>query len=191
MSRGGDSCKNLLTKKVRFSYMKHNWTLGLATIALFTACASAPEQTIQSKPATNTTSTVPAKPQLEFIDLAAFDRELNISLTAKLPSVSVAVVNTVPANDIPERMQAWLHAVEAGGGTVKVSPPKSTVVAKNPLILLTLVSGIWNSIKAHKAVQNYDLHKSARVYDAEIVLKINEQGDRLIDQVIFTERKST
>jgi hypothetical protein len=164
---------------------------GLVTIALLTACASVPEQTTASTSAANAARTALAKPQLEFIDLAGFDRELSSSLTAKLPNVNVAVVNTVPANDIPVRMQAWLQAVEAGGGTVTVSPPKSTVAAKNPLILLTLVSGIWNSIKAHKAVQNYDLHKPARTYDAEIVLKVNEQGDRLIDKVIFTERKPT
>lgn len=134
---------------------------------------------------------LPAKPLLEFVDLSSFDRELNSALTAKLNNVNVTVVNNVNATQIPERMQAWLHAVEAGGGTVTVSPPKSTVVAKNPLLLLTIVSGVWNGIKAAQALKNYEAHKSARVYDAEIVLKISEKGDRLIDKVIFTERKPT
>ena len=134
---------------------------------------------------------LPAKPLLEFVDLSSFDRELNSALTAKLHNVNVTVVNNVNATQIPERMQAWLHAVEAGGGTVTVSPPKSTVVAKNPLLLLTIVSGIWNGIKAAQALKSYEAHKSARAYDAEIVLKISEEGDRLIDKVIFTERKPT
>ncbi len=146
---------------------------------LLSACASAPDPT----------STASAKPQIEFVDLSGFDRQLSSSLAAKLPSVNVAVAGSTPATDIPERMQAWLHAVEAGGGTVTVSPPQSTVVAKNPLILISIVSGIWNNIKAAKAVQTYELHKPAQTYNAEIVLKISEQGDRLIDKIIFTERK--
>jgi hypothetical protein len=83
----------------------------------------------------------------------------------------------------------WLHAVEEGGGKVSVTPPQSTVAAKNPLLLLTLVSGVWNGIKASKAIQSYELHRPARTYDAEIVLKISAQGDRLIDKIIFTEKK--
>ena len=151
--------------------------LSLATAILLLACAN---------------FTAPsAKPQLEFVDLTSFDRELNSALTAKLHDVNVTVVNNVNATHIPERMQAWLHAVEAGGGTVTVSPPKSTVAPKNPLLLLTVVSGIWNGIKAAQALQSYEVHKSARTYDAEIVLKISDAGDRLIDKVIFTERKPT
>jgi hypothetical protein len=150
---------------------------GLSFTLLFAAC-------------TNLTP-LPAKPLLEFVDLASFDRELNSALTAKLRDVNVTVVNNVRATQIPERMQVWLHAVEAGGGTVTVSPPKSTVAAKSPLLLLTLISGIWNSIKATQALQSYEAHKSARTYDAEIVLKISEEGDRLIDKVIFTQRKPT
>jgi hypothetical protein len=151
--------------------------LSLAVAILLSACVNVTQ--------------LPAKPQLEFVDLTSFDRELNSALTAKLHDVNVTVVNNINATHIPERMQAWLHAVEAGGGTVTVSPPKSTVAAKNPILLLTVISGIWNGVKAAQALQSYEVHKSARTYDAEIVLKISEEGDRLIDKVIFTERKPT
>ena len=150
--------------------------LSLAVAVLLLACADVTQ--------------LPAKPQLEFADLSSFDHELNSALTAKLHAVNVTVVNNVNATHIPERMQAWLHAVEAGGGVVTVSPPKSTVAAKNPLLLLTIVSGIWNGIKATQALKSYEAHKSARTYDAEIVLKISPEGERLIDKVIFTERKA-
>jgi hypothetical protein len=131
-----------------------------------------------------------AQPRLEFIDLENFDRDLNASLGAQLTHVDVLVVNSTTASAIPPRLQAWLHAVEAGGGTVKVSPPHSTVSAKNPLLLLSLVSGIWNSIKVTKAVQAHEMHKPARAYDAEIVLKIDDKGERLIDKILFTQKKT-
>lgn len=151
-------------------------------VALLTACAN-PAPSAPSAP------TAAVKPALEFIDITSFDRELGASLGAKLPSVNVAMLNPTPATAIPERIQTWLHAVEESGGTVTVSPPQSTVSAKNPLLLLSLVSGVWNSFKAGKAMQSYQTHKPAQAYNAEIVLKINEQGDRLIDKIIFTERK--
>ncbi len=160
--------------------MKQTLTLFLAALmaAILTACASAPPAAI-----------VAAKPSLEFIDLASFDQSLNASLGATLPVVDVAVLNAVTATSIPPRIQTWLEAVESGGGTVTVTPPKSTVSAKNPLLLLSLISGIWNTTRAAKAISSHDLHKSANKYNAEILLKIDDKGERLIDKIIFTERK--
>jgi hypothetical protein len=152
--------------------------LAATCLILLTACANAPD------PATAT-----AKPSVAFIDLTGFDRELHQSLGAKLAVVDVPFTANTSATAMPERVQQWLHAVEKGGGEVKVTPPHSSVTAKNPLLLLSLVSGVWNSIKVAKAVQSYELHKPAQSYDAEIVLKISDQGDRLVDKILFTERK--
>lgn len=151
----------------------------LALACLLAACANAPSA--PPPPA--------VKSSLDFIDLEGFDRQLNQSLLAKLSAVDVSVVNATTATAIPVRLQAWLEAVEAGGGTVKVSPPKSNVTAKNPLLLLSLVSGIWNMTRATKAMNTYEFHKPAQAYDAEIVLKIDERGERLLDKIIFTDRK--
>jgi hypothetical protein len=149
----------------------------ICALALLSACGSAP-------PAAPV-----AKSNLEFIDLDGFDQSLNSSLGASLPMVDVTVVNATTATAIPPRLQTWLQSVEEGGGTVKVSPPHSTVTAKNPLLLLSLISGIWNATRATKAVNAHALHKSSHTYDAEILLKIDDRGERLIDKVIFTERK--
>jgi hypothetical protein len=146
--------------------------------ALLVACASPPSPT---------TASAQVKPNIEFIDLANFDRDLNASLGAKLGVVDVAVVNSTTATAIPQRLQAWLQAVEAGGGTVKVSPPQSSVTSKNPFLLLSLVSGVWNSIKVTKAVQSHEMHKPARAYNAEIILKIDDKGERLIDKITSTD----
>lgn len=149
----------------------------IALVVLVTACASP------------STSTVEAKPHLEFIDLDGFDHSLNASLNASLPVVDVAVMNATTATSIPPRIQIWLQSVESGGGKVTVTPPKSTVAAKNPLLLLSLISGIWNATRATKAINAHGLHKSANKYDAELLLKIDDKGERLIDKIIFTERK--
>ncbi|MEY4910390.1 MAG: hypothetical protein RL761_53 [Pseudomonadota bacterium] len=149
----------------------------LAALVLLSACAT-----------DTAVTTMPAKASVSFLDLTGFDKELNQSLSAKLPSIDVAFASNTQATAIPERMQQWLHAVEKGGGEVKVVPPQSSVTAKNPLLLLSLVSGIWNSVKLAKAVQNYEFHKPAQSYDAQIVLKISEQGDRLVDKILFIQR---
>lgn len=159
--------------------MKQTLTLAVASLifAFITACTNP------------STTKVEAKPHIEFIDLDGFDQSLNASLSADLPVVDVAVMNATTATSIPPRIQIWLQAVESGGGTVTVTPPKSTVASKNPLILLTLVSGVWNTTRATKAISAHDLHKSASKYDAELLLKIDAQGERLIDKIIFMERK--
>jgi hypothetical protein len=154
--------------------------LAVLITSWLTACANPPAGTGAQATA--------AQPNLEFVDIDNFDRSLNASLVAKLAQVDIAVVNNVTATAIPPRLQAWLHAVESGGGTVKVIPPQSSVTAKNPMLLLSLVSGIWNTIKATKAFNAHELHKPAAQYDAQIVLKISEQGDRLIDKILLTQR---
>jgi hypothetical protein len=170
MVLGRKSCKNPLMKQIQ-----NLWAVAL--VALITACANP------------SASTAEAKSHLEFIDLDGFDHSLNASLTAKLPVVDVAVMNATTATSIPPRIQTWLQSVESGGGKVTVTPPKSTVAAKNPLLLLSLISGIWNTTRATKAINAHDLHKSANKYDSELLLKIDDKGERLIDKIIFTERK--
>lgn len=158
--------------------MKQTFTLlAISLVVFITACAN------------TTTSAVEVKPDLEFIDLDGFDQSLNASLRANLPVVDVTVVNATTATSIPPRIQTWLQSVESGGGKVTVTPPKSTIAAKNPLLLFSLVSGIWNATRATKAINSHDLHKSANKYDAELLLKIDDKGERLIDKIVFTERK--
>lgn len=161
----------------------------VALAALLAACASVTAPNPAPAPATATTPST-AKSQIEYLDLAGFDRELNQSLSAKLPLVNVAVTGNVLATAVPERLQIWLHNLEAGGGTVTVIAPNSNEGSNTrALIFFTIVSGIWNTYKAIMAYQSSELHKSAKAYNAKMVLKINDQGERLIDYIVFTERK--
>lgn len=151
-------------------------TLALALVA----CESNPSQPVNA---------APTKVELQFMDLKGFDRELASSLAASLPKVDVAFYDRIAPSALPERLQHWMAAVDAGGGTVKVVPPKSSVTAKNPFLLISAISTLWSASKMIKDMSTQAQFKAARDYDAEIVLKQDEKGDSVVDKVTFTQRK--
>lgn len=158
--------------------MKHVLMLVLAiTLA---ACDSNPIQ-----PAAAT----PPKPELQFVDLQGFDKDLAGSLAAPLPKVDVAFVDRIVPSAMPDRLQQWMASVEAGGGKVKLVPPKSTVTAKNPLMLLSAASTLWSASKMAREMAVKAQFSAARAYDAEIQLKTDERGDTVVDRVVFIKRQ--
>jgi hypothetical protein len=140
--------------------------------------------------ATTTSAAVPspAKSKLEFIDLQGFDRDLHNALSATLPAIDVAFYSRVSPSALPERLQKWMAAVESGGGTIKVTPPKSTVTAKNPFLIIGVVNFAFNVSKAAKLEAEYSQFKPAKSFDAEIVLKADGEGESIVDKVVFTPR---
>ena len=90
---------------------------------------------------------------------------------------------------MPERLQQWMASVEAGGGTVKVTPPKSSVTAKNPFLIISAISTLWTASKMAKEAAVKAQFQKAQSYDAEILLKVDDKGDTLVDQVVFVQRK--
>jgi hypothetical protein len=128
------------------------------------------------------------KPELQFVDLQGFDTELSNSLTTQLPRVEVAFYDRITPSTLPLRLQTWLNSVDAGGGRVKVTPPKSDITAKDPLLLLSLASSLWSVSKlAKEAAVKYQFN-SARAYDAEVVLKEDGNGQTLVDHIVFVKR---
>ena len=131
---------------------------------------------------------VPAKSELSFVDLQGFDKELHSSLSEPLPKVEVAFYNPLTPNALPERLQNWMAAIETGGGKVKVTPPKSTVTAKDPFLLFTLASTLWSASKTAREMSTSAKFNSAQGYDAEILLKVDNSGTSVVDKVIFIKR---
>ena len=129
------------------------------------------------------------KSELQFVDLNAFDRDLAGSLSANLPKVDVEFFDRTSPNAMPERMQTWIASVEGGGGTVKVVPPKSSVAAKSPLLLIGAMSTLWSAYKTTKEVSTQAQFRSASAYDAEILLKADDKGGTVVERIIFTQRK--
>lgn len=129
------------------------------------------------------------KPRIEFVDLQGFDRDLSSSFSADLPIVDVAFYEPVTPNALPERLQTWMASVESGGGHIKVTPAPGSVTAKDPFLLLSLVSSLWSAGTAAADMARKIQFRSAQSYDANIVLKLNDRGQSVIDKVVFTQRK--
>ncbi len=151
---------------------------GLTILVVLTGCASTPLAT----------ESTPQKAEVHFIDLPSFDRNLGGSLAAQLPQVSVAFYDHIAPSALPARLQIWMAAVETGGGTVKVVPPKSSVTAKGPLLLISAISALWSASKTVQEVSARAQFRAAQAYDAQIMLRTDEQGQTLVDRVVFTQR---
>jgi hypothetical protein len=153
----------------------------LTSAAALTGCADYPQNAGVAK-------AVPLA-QLQFVDLQGFDRDLEASLAAPLPSVDVAFYDKVSPSAMPERLQKWMASVEAGGGSVKIVPPPSTVTAKNPFLIVSLANSLWNASKIAKAAAIAGHLKVAHPYNADILLKVDDRGDTVVDKVVFIQRK--
>ncbi len=127
--------------------------------------------------------------QLQFVDLQGFDRDLAASLAAPLPSVDVAFYDRVTPSALPERLQKWMAAVEAGGGSVKILPPPSAVTAKSPFLLISLASSLWTANKMAKEAAVAAHFRAAHTYNADVQLKVDDKGDTVVDKVVFSQRK--
>jgi hypothetical protein len=152
----------------------------LMALCTLTACGTNPAQPVGS-----------TSPQadLNFVDLQGFDRDLSASLAAPLPQVQVAFYNHVTPNALPDRLQQWMAAVEAGGGKVQVQQPKPTVTAKSPFLLISAITSLWTASKMAKDMSTQAQFKAAQAYDANIILKVDDKGEAVVDKVVFVQRK--
>jgi len=82
-----------------------------------------------------------------------------------------------------------MASVEAGGGSVKVVPPKSTVSARSPMLVIGAISALYSASKMAKEMSSDAQFLAARAYDAEIILKADDKGDAVVDRVVFKQRK--
>jgi hypothetical protein len=129
-----------------------------------------------------------AKPSLQFVDLQQFDQDLAVSLAAPLPRVEVSFYDRIAPSKLPPRVQEWMAAVEDGGGKVRVVPPPGSVTAKNPFLLISAVSALWQGQKVLREASAAAALRKAHAYDAELVLRQSEAGDVFVDRVVFLQR---
>lgn len=129
------------------------------------------------------------KHELKFVDLQAFDRDLANSLSAPLPKVDVTFYDRIVPSALPERLQPWIASVESGGGTVTVVPPKSSVTAKSPFLVLGAISSLWSATKVARELSAKAQFNAAHAFDAEIILRQDDKGETVVDKVAFIQRK--
>ncbi len=155
------------------------FAVGLLLVASLSAC--------ETNPATPAAASAP-KPELQFVDLQAFDADLSSSLTTQMPRVEVVFFDRVSPSAMPPRLQTWLSSVESGGGKIKITPPKSDITAKDPFLLLSLASSLWSASKLAKEAATKYQYSSAHAYDAEVVLKDDGSGQSVVDHIVFAKR---
>ncbi len=85
----------------------------LLVVAMLAGCASG-----------NTSGEIddPAGPSVDFYDSNTFDSKLSGLLSEKHDKVTVNFLGVVTANDLPERIDQWLCAVDKYKGRVEVEP---------------------------------------------------------------------
>jgi hypothetical protein len=152
--------------------------LAFFSALLLTACQTLPTESVPT----------PAKPELAFVDLQSFDRDLSTALASQLPRINVVFYDKVAPSALPERLQHWMASVEAGGGKVRVVPPTGSVTAKDPFLLISAISAVWNAKRLATAASASNLLRPARDYDVSIVLKADSQEGSVLDQLVFVPR---
>ena len=134
------------------------------------------------------TASPPPKPAIQFVDLQGFDADLSNALGTQLPRVQVGFYDRITPSALPVRLQTWLSSVESGGGKIKVTPPKSDITAKDPFLLLSLISSLMSASKIAKQVAVQTQFAPAHAYDAEVVLTDDGSGQSIVSQVVFSRR---
>jgi len=168
--------------------MKTPYGILAATALLMTACASqVPLSSPSLSAASGASSAQTPAPltSLSFVDLPQFDRQLSQSLNADLPQVDVVFYEKVSPNQVPERLQRWLSAVERTGGKVRVNPPPNDITPKDPFFLLSLLGSLVSSIKGIAEVQSDLPLVSAQGRDVVISLERNARGEVIIGKMAF------
>jgi hypothetical protein len=148
-------------------------------LALLGGCETNPIQQADAEP---------LKTDLQFVDLPGFDRALTGSLSAELPQVNVSFYDRISPSALPIRVQGWLSAVEDGGGKLKITPPKQVATRRSPLLLISALTSLWTASKVVREIALQQQFKAAQTYDAEIQLKFDDNGQTVMDKIVFSQR---
>ena len=153
------------------------------------APAAVPAQPATEPPAA-IISTTNAPLVASFIDLQAFDDDLNEQLgKAGDRPVEVEFYTPVSPNQIPARLERRLAAVRKEGGKVGIVQPQTASSTRSITAVVGLFSGLWNFIKTYEAAANERaLVRSVHDRDADIVLERDAQGGYFIRKIVFKKR---
>jgi len=127
-------------------------------------------------------------PNLGFIDIEKFDRDLAASFEEPLNSVDVIFYDKTSPNAIPPRMQKWISATEKTGGKITIEPPPNDLVPRNPVALFGLFGSLFSGAKAAFDMRADLRLEKAKGYDAVIYLERNSQGEVVVGKVKFTKQ---
>ncbi len=132
----------------------------------------------------------PPQKTITFIDAQKFDNELTTSLKQLNEPVSVNFHNPVTPNEIPQRIDKWLAAVEKSGGKINISTPVGEPTHKDPMFLFGLFSGLWNAIKTLRGeMTSYSMDDAVKNKNVNIALARDAKGSLYIQKIEFQPRE--
>ena len=122
---------------------------------------------------------------LQFVDLPQFDDQLRQTLEARPDDIRIAFIDRVKPSQLPDRLTPWMTTLRNAGGEMKVIPPEGELQPRG-FPLLSLIPTLWTLFSAIKTDQPQTSLLTG--YDAQIVLKSDASGDRLVDAIVFKKR---
>ena len=131
----------------------------------------------------------PPSEQVSFVDTVSFDRSLNSSLGANLDRVDIPVDDRVTPIAIPDRLNKWLAAVDAAGGSVKVKPVETEKEKTRafPVILIGLAAEVVRHLRSKP---DEKIYQPAANYDADILVRQGPDGERVIERVVLHRKEA-
>ena len=130
-----------------------------------------------------------SNPNLNFIDIAKFDRDMAVSLADKYEAVEVKFYEKVSPNSMPERLQNWLSSVEKTGGKVEVKRPEGEPIPKDAFSLISLASTLFSFLKSKALIPFDNNYKSAKDRNAIIQLERSKEGNVVVSSITFVKTK--
>ena len=117
---------------------------------------------------------------IQYFNSKVFDNKLSKALAGKEPTVKITFPVAFTINEIPERIDKWLVAVEDHGGTVDIAPEQ---VERGLLdnIVASFLKGVYEKIKERR------LYRPAKNYNATIYY---ENRTTNVTRVIFSNKDS-
>jgi hypothetical protein len=132
-------------------------------------------------------STGAIETNVNFVDIAKFDKDLASSLSSDLSEVNVLFYTKVSPNKLPDRIQQWISAAESAGGKVRVQHPSNEPAPRAILPLLSLLGTAYSAYKDHLAHQHEMYLNAAKGRNVVIALERAPSGDLLIEKIQFTK----
>jgi len=108
---------------------------------------------------------------IAFVDTSGFDREFSRLAATDQPKVDLSFYSPITPNQIPERLQKWLSAVEKHGGAVTIQQPPGELTPRSPALVASLLGSAWTGIKTLGRFLDDRMYSTVEGRDAVLVLE--------------------
>ena len=119
----------------------------------------------------------PTDTELALYDSITFDIRLSGALAAQPPLFTVKVIAPFTVNNIPERIDKWLHSVRKHGGNVELKPDPDYPANRDFGLIVDLLT------KAYNLAKEMLLYRNAENYNVDILYK-QDSGE--VTKFLFT-----